>query len=66
MRVTVQALHRQFPSLLHRRSRPSTLPFLPGLGVGGPLVGVCLLFCVGIGGPYCRLAPLGPLLMGVV
>ena len=34
--VTVQALHEQFPSLLRRRSRPSTLPFLPGWAVGGP------------------------------
>ena len=42
VRVTVQALHEQFPSLLHRRSLPSTPPFLPGLGVGGPLVGFCL------------------------
>ena len=64
-RVTVKALHTPFPRLLHRRSHPSTLPFLPGLGVGGPLAVVCLSFmvCVGIGGPYCCHAPLGPLFM---
>ena len=41
VRVTVQALPRQFPSLLHRRSCPWTLPFLPGLGVGCPLAVLC-------------------------
>ena len=35
VRVTVQASRKQFPS-------NSTLPFLPGLGVGGPLVIFCL------------------------
>ena len=45
-RVTVQASHRQFPSLLHRRSRPSTFPFLPELGAGGPL-SFCQTFFVG-------------------
>ena len=56
-------LAQEFPSLLHRRSRASTLPFLPGLGVGGLLaVFLSLLFRVGIGGPYCCPAPLGPCL----
>ena len=41
VRVTVLALHEQFPSLLQRQSRPSTLPFLPRLGVGGPLAVFC-------------------------
>ena len=30
VRVTVQASYEQIPSLLHRQSRPSTVPFLPG------------------------------------
>ena len=42
VRVTVQALHKQFPSLLRRRFRIAALPFLPGLGVGGPLAVFCL------------------------
>ena len=41
VRVTVEALRRQSPSLLHRQSLPSTPPFLPGLGVGGPLAVFC-------------------------
>ena len=41
VRVTVRVLHEQFLCLLHRRSRPSTLPFLPGSGVGDPLAVVC-------------------------
>ena len=64
VRVTVLALHRQFPFLLHCQSLPSTLPFLPVLGVPGGFLSP--LFCVGIGGPCCRPAPPGPLLTGVV
>ena len=44
VRVTVQALHRQFPSLLHRWSRHSTLPSLPGLA--GWVLGVPCRFSV--------------------
>ena len=44
VRVTVQALHAHLPCLLHRRPCPSTLQFLPRLGVGGSLAVFCQ-FC---------------------
>ena len=41
VQVNVQALHKQFSILHHRRSLPSTLAFRPGLGAGGLLAVLC-------------------------
>ena len=61
VRVPVQALHRQFPSLLRRRSRPSTRPFLPRLGVGCPLAVFCLFCFVSASAVLAAVQPLlGP------
>ena len=65
VRVTVWALHRQFPFLLHCRSRPSTPPFRPGSGVGGSLAVFCLSCLVSaFVGPQCCPALLGPWFLG--
>ena len=62
VRVTVQALHKQFPP----PPVPSLHPALPSrIGCWGSPGGfMSLLFCVGTGSPYCCPAPHGHLFMG--